>query len=135
MPFFEISGEIFETEYGPITEKEVFEAIDDMTAFYILSEGDFSDVRLQRLEEIGMEAAHRSLRKSVRSGVGVVALPISLIPGPGGLLARKTTSAITSILELGMGSNASDAYMRSQVKKEIRDRVRKEVARQEGRSS
>ena len=72
MPFFEISGEIFETEYGPITEKEVFEAIDDMTAFYILSEGDFSDVRLQRFEEIAMDAAHRSLRKSVRSGVGVV---------------------------------------------------------------
>jgi len=134
MPFFEISGEIFETEYGPITEKEVFEAIDDMTAFYILSEGDFSDVRLQRLEEIAMDAAHRSLRKSVRSGVGVVALPISAIPGPGGFLARKTTSAITTVLELGMGSNAADAHMRSQVKKEIRRRVQLEVARQEGRS-
>ena len=135
MPFFEISGEIFETEYGPITEKEVFEAIDDMTAFYILSEGDFSDVRLQSLEDIGMEAAHRSLKKSVRSGIGIIALPISAIPGPHGKLARKTVSSATAILELAMGSNTADAYMRSQVKKEIRDRVRKEVARQEGRST
>jgi len=133
MPFFEISGEIFETEYGPITEKEVFEAIDDMTAFYILSEGDFSDIRLAKLEEIGMAAAHESLRKSVRSGIGIVALPISAIPGPGGTVARKTVSTATAILELVMGSNTVDAYMRAQIKKEIRDRVQKDIARQEGR--
>ena len=134
MPFFEISGEIFETEYGPITEKEVFEAIDDMTAFYIMSEGDFTDIRLVKLEEIGMAAAHESLRKSVRSGIGIVALPISALPGPHGAVARKVLSTATAILEYGMGSNTADAYMRSQIKKEIRDRVRKEIARQEGRT-
>ncbi len=133
MPFFEISGEIFETEYGPITEKEVFEAIDDMTAFYILSEGDFSDVRMAQLEEIAMSAAHETLRRSVRSGIGIVALPISVIPGPGGTVARKTVSSATALLELVMGSNTVDAYMRSKIKKEIRDRVQKDVARQEGR--
>ncbi len=133
MPFFEISGEIFETEYGPITEKEVFEAIDDMTAFYILSEGDFSDVRMAQIEEIAMSAAHETLRRSVRSGIGIVALPISVIPGPGGAVARKTVSSATALLELVMGSNTVDAYMRSKIKKEIRDRVQKDVARQEGR--
>lgn len=126
MPFFEISGEIFETEYGPITEKEVFEAIDDMTAFYILSEGDFSDIRLAKLEEIGMAAAHESLRRSVRSGIGIVALPISAIPGPHGTVARKTVSVATGVLELAMGSNTADAYMRAQVKKEIRRRFDKQ---------
>ena len=131
MPFFEISGKIFETEYGPITEKEVFEAIDDMTAFYILSEGDFSDVRLARMEEHAVATAKATGEHIVRSTIGAISLPISVIPGPMGGVARKTVAVTAFGLELLLASNTHDAYLRSQIKKEIKRRV----DRLEGRSA
>jgi len=134
MPWFEIGGKLFETEYGPITEKEVFEALDDMTAFYILSEGNFDEIRLQKLEQIGMASAHETLQRTVRSGMGIGAGIASVIPGPGGNAARKSIGVLTGILEYAMFSSTTDAYMRSQIKREIKRKFDRELARQEGRS-
>lgn len=133
MPWFEIGGELFETEYGLITEKEVFEALDDMTAFYILSEGNFDEIRLHKLERIGMAAAHETLQHSVRTGLGIGAGIASIVPGPAGAPVRKSVGVLASVLELAMASSTTDAYMRSQVKKEIKRRVDRERAKEEGR--
>jgi len=133
LPWFEIGGKLFETEYGPITEKEVFEALDDMTAFYILSEGNFDEIRLQKLETIGMASAHETLQRAVRTSLGVGAGIASLIPGPAGAPTRKTVGVLTGILEYAIGSNTTDAYMRSKIKKEIKRRVERERDKQEGR--
>ena len=134
MPFFEIGGKIFETEYGPITEKEVFEAIDDMTAFYILSEGDFSDVRYQNLERIAMQAARETLEHSINTGVGVGLGISSLVPGPLGAPIRKTTGLLAAGLRTIGGSKAVDAAMRKQIKHQIRLEMKKQRAREEGRA-
>jgi len=133
MPWFEIGGELFETEYGSITEKEVFEAIDDMTAFYILSEGNFDEVRLHNLERIGMEAAHASAQRAVAAGVTAGLIASSLVPGPLGGTARKTVGIVTAGLELLVNSQTADAYMRSKIKKEIRSRAARARENQEGR--
>jgi len=125
MPFFEISGELFETDYGPITEKEVFEAIDDMTAFYILSEGNFSDIRLKAAEESVMAGAHETLQRITDTAVGISLGITSLVPDPLGAPVRKSVGLFGGGLRLATGSQTVDALMRRRVKAEIRDRVRR----------
>jgi len=138
MPFFEISGELFETEYGPITEKEVFEALDDMTAYYILSEGNFSDLRLKAAEEKVMATAHETLERITNTALGIGLGLTSLVPGPMGAPVRKSIGLFAGGLRLATGSQTVDALMRRRVKAEIRYMVlRKEIAlrkaQQEGR--
>jgi len=123
MPFFEIGGEVFETEYGPITEKEVFEAIDDMTAFYILSEGDFSDFKLKAAEDKIMGIAHETMERVVNTSLGIGLGISSLVPGPMGGPVRKSIGLFAGGVRLVTGSETVDALMRRQVKQELRRKV------------
>jgi len=133
LPFFEIGGKLFETEYGPITEKEVFDALDDMTAFYILSEGNFDDVKLGNLERIGMASAHETLQSITRSGMGIGLLGSSLVPPPYGAPVRKTIGLTAAMLEYVVGSSTVDAYMRHQIRQRIKREVDRQRAEEEGR--
>ncbi|AXH78648.1 MAG: OmpA/MotB protein [Circular genetic element sp.] len=93
-----------------------------MTAFYILSEGDFSGVRYQNLERIAMASAHETLQRVTNTGLGVGFGISSIVPGPLGAPVRKTLGIFAGGVRLVTGSKAVDAYMRKEVKKEIRRR-------------
>lgn len=132
MPFFEISGKIFETEYGPITEMDVIEAVDDMTAMYIITKGDFSDIPTGSVDKITKHAKdefERNLNMSLGVGLGIS----SLIPGPAGPLVRKGLGGFAATLQYLANSQALDAYTRMKVKQELRKEYAKIQAREEGR--
>jgi len=133
MPFFELGGKIFETEYGPITEKEVFEAIDDMTAFYIMTRGDFSDFDSQAVDKI-TQIAHDKLESIINMSVGVGLGISSLVPGPAGTPVRKGLGIFVSGLKWAANSETVDAAMRRRIMYEVRiERAKAMRAQEEGR--
>ena len=133
MPFFEISGRIFETEYGPITEKEVFEAIDDMTAFYIMTGGDFTDFDSEAVDKI-TQIAHDKLESIVNMSLGIGLGISSLVPGPAGVPVRKGVSLIATGLKWAASSQTLDAAMRRRIMFEVRrERAKAIRAQEEGR--
>ncbi|AXH79475.1 MAG: hypothetical protein [Circular genetic element sp.] len=106
-----------------------------MTAFYILSEGDFSDVHYQNFERIAMASAHETLQHAVNTGLGIGLGLSSLVPGPLGSPVRKTIGVFAGGVRAFTGSSTADAIMRKRVKESIRNRViKEELARQQGRA-
>ena len=103
LPFFEIGGQVFETEYGPITEKEVFEAIDDMTAFYIMTQGDFSGFDSGSVDKI-TQIAHDKFESIVNMSLGVGLGLSSLVPGPAGVPVRKGIGILATGIKWVSGS-------------------------------
>ena len=134
MPYFEMKGHIFETEYGPITEMDVFEAIDDMTAMYILSEGDFSDVRIRAAEDKIVAHAHDVFERQVNSALGIGLGISSLVPAPMGAPVRKAVGLFAGGVRLVTGSKTVDAEMRRRVKHELKREVAKQQERERRRN-
>ena len=76
MPFFELGGKIFETEYGPITEMDVIDAIDDMTAMYIITQGDFSGFDPNAVDKI-TQIAHDKFESQYAKSLAVLLLVLN----------------------------------------------------------
>jgi len=133
MPFFELGGKIFETEYGPITEMDVIDAIDDMTAMYIISKGDFSGVDPNAVDKI-TQIAHDKFESILNMSLGVGFGISSLVPGPAGIPVRKGVGIFAGGMQWIAGSSSLDAAMRRRVKYELaREYAKQQRAIEEGR--
>jgi len=133
MPFFELGGKIFETEYGPITEMNVIDAIDDMTAMYIITDGNFDglyDGAIDKITQIAHDRFESILNMSLGIGLGLS----SLVPGPAGIPVRKGVGVLATGMQWVAGSSSLDAAMRRRVKYEVmREHAKQQRAIEEGR--
>ena len=133
MPFFEIGGKLFETEYGPITEMDVIDLIDDMTAMYIITKGDFSGFDPNAVDKI-TQIAHDKFESILNLSLGVGLGLSSLVPGPAGIPVRKGVGVLATGMQWIAGSSSLDAAMRRRVKYEVmRLHAKQQRAIEEGR--
>ena len=132
MPWFEIGGKLFETEYGPITEMDVIDAIDDMSAMYIISGGDFNGIDPNAVDKI-TQIAHDKLQSIVDGALGVGLGLSSLVPGPAGPIVRRATGGFAVGMRYVTNSSALDAAMRRRVLYEVKRRQAMQQRALEGR--
>ena len=119
MPFFELGGKIFETEYGPINEMHILDALDDMTAMYVITGGNFDglyDGAVDKITQIAHDRFESVLNMSLGIGLGLS----SVVPGPAGIPVRKVISGFATGAKWFAGSSTLDAAMRRQAKHELK---------------